>query len=435
MTKDEGGARYLLATWEGGGSVGPVLTVARKLAERGHKVRVMSDRCNRPEAEAAGAEFVPWRRAPSRIDRSVASDVFRDWEVDTPDAQIGRVIDRIMTGPALAYAEDVIEELQREPADLVVSNEMLFGVMAGCEAIGQKFALLTCNISLFPMAGVPPLGPGLLPPRNERERAQHDEVAEATRALFDSGLPALNAARTALGLAPVATLADQHAAAEALLLGTSRAFDFAPAELPSGIHYVGPQLDDPAWAAPWNSPWAADDLRPLVLVAFSTTFQDHVDVLQRIIDGAARLPVRLLVTLGDTIPSDALRPAENCRLVHSAPHNRVMAEASLVVTHGGHGTVAKALSLLKPLLIVPHGRDQNDNAARVTARGAGLVLSSASPAEAFRAAIERLLGEAGFAAAARALGSQVANDAANSPVVDTLERIVSCERSRTARAA
>ena len=435
MTKEKGVARFLLATWEGGGSVGPVLTVARKLAERGHDVRVMSDRCNRPEAEAAGATFVPWRRAPSRVDRSVESDVFRDWEVDTPDAQIGRVIDRIMTGPALAYAEDVIEELRREPADLVVSNEMLFGVMAGCEAIGQKFALLTCNISLFPIAGVPPLGPGLLPPRSDEEQAQQDEVTAATRALFDGGLPALNAACTALGLAPIATLTDQHGAAEALLLGTSRAFDFAPAELPSGIQYVGPQLDDPAWAAPWQSPWPSEDARPLVLVAFSTTFQDHVGVLQRIVDGAAPLPVRLLVTLGDTIPAEALRQAQNCRLVHSAPHNQVMAEAALVVTHGGHGTVAKALSLLKPMLIVPHGRDQNDNAARVTARGAGLNLTADSPAAAFQAAIERLLGEPGFAAAARALGAQVAEEAASSPVVVTLERMAGRECSVPARAA
>lgn len=60
---------YLFATWEGGGSVAPALTVARKLAERGHHVRVMSDACNRAEAEAAGCEFIPWTRAPSRPDR------------------------------------------------------------------------------------------------------------------------------------------------------------------------------------------------------------------------------------------------------------------------------------------------------------------------------------------------------------------------------
>jgi MGT family glycosyltransferase len=426
MGMPSGSLNFLFATWEGGGSVGPALTVARKLRDRGHRVRVMSDHCNRPEAEAAGAEFVAWSRAPSRPDKSKESDVFRDWEVDTPQEQIQRVLDRIMAGPALAYAQDIVAELNRERADLVVSSEMLFGVMVGCEAVGQKFALLTCNISLFPMAGVPPMGPGLAPPRNPEEEALHREVEQANRLMLDGGLPAVNATRAAFGLPPLATLGDQHLAAERLLLGTSRAFDFAPAVLLPHVRYVGPQLDDPAWAAPWRSPWPAEDARPLVLVAFSTSFQDHVGVLQRIIDAAAGLPVRLLVTLGETISPEELSPAANCRLVRSAPHNIVMAEAALVVTHGGHGTVTRALACQKPLIIIPHGRDQNDNAIRVTERGAGVTLEATAPAAMFRSAIEKLLSNPGYAAAARKLGRKVAAEAEQSSVVDELEQLVGC---------
>jgi len=426
---------FLVATWEGGGSVTPALTVARKLRERGHAVRVMSDRCNRPEAEAAGARFVPWTRAPSRADRSKDSDLFRDWELETPQEQIARVLDRIWVGPARSYAEDVIEELAREPADLVVSSEMLFGVMVGCEAVGQRFALLTCNIHMFPTDGLPPAGPGLLPPADAEEQALHAKVAAANRAMFDSGLPALNAARAAFGLAPLAALADQHRAAERLLLGTSRAFDFAPADLPTHIRYVGPQLDDPSWAELWRSPWPEGDDRPLLLVAFSTSFQDHVGVLQRIVDGAASLPVRTLVTLGDTIAPHELRAPENCRLVHSAPHNAVMREAALVVTHGGHGTVTRTLAHLKPLLIVPHGRDQNDNAARVTARGAGLALPATACPSVFRNAIEDLLRDRRYARAARKLGRLVAAEAERSPVVEELTEVAVAGARSTARKA
>ena len=50
-------------------------------------------------------------------------------------------------------------------------------------------------------------------------------------------------------------------------------------------------------------------------------------MLQAVIDGAAALPVRLLVTLGDTIAPEELAPAANTALVHSAPHNAVMPEA------------------------------------------------------------------------------------------------------------
>lgn len=417
---------FLIATWEGGGSVMPMLTVAKKLADRGHRVRVMSDRCNRPEAEAAGAAFIPWTRAPSRPDRSRETDTFRDWEADTPQDQIRLVLERVWAGPALAFAEDVIEELRREPADLVVSSEMLLGVIAGCEAIGQKVAAFTCNINLFGTPGVPPVGLGLAPARTPEEEAFHREVAAGNEALFATGLPMLNAARAALRLPPLARLADQILAAEALLLGTSAAFDFAPRVLPDDVFYVGPQLADPPWAAPWRSPWAADDARPLVLAAFSTTFQDHVAVLQAVIDGAAGLPIRLLVTLGDTIAPEELAPAANCALVHSAPHNHVMPEAALVITHGGHGTVTRALMHGKPMIVVPHGRDQADNAVRVTARGAGIMLPADAPAAAFRAAIERVFSEPGYAAAARGLGARVAEEVRQSPVAEALERLASC---------
>lgn len=426
MSAPQESLRFLFATWEGGGSVPSALTVARKLARRGHRVRVMSDRCNRPEAEAAGAAFVPWTRAPSRPDRSKDSDVFRDWEVKTPQEQIQRLLDRIMTGPSLAYAEDVVEELAREPADLVVSSELLFGVMCGCEAAGQAFALLTANIHLFPLPGVPPVGPGLTPATSREEEALHARVAEANRQMFSGGLPALNAARAAFGLAPLAALTDQHLAAQALLLGTSRAFDFAPPILPPYVRYVGPQLDDPGWAEPWRSPWPPEDRRPLILVGFSTTFQDHAAVLQKVIDASAPLPVRLLVTLGETISPGELSPSANARLVHSAPHGAVMPDAALVITHGGHGTATRALVHRKPLLVVPHGRDQNDNAARVAARGAGLVLAPDAPLAAFRSAIEALLSDRSFASAAEALGRQIAFEAENSPVVEELELLAIC---------
>ena len=423
---------FLIATWEGGGSVMPMLTVARKLADRGHRVRVMSDRCNRPEAEAAGAAFIPWRRAPSRPDRTRESDTFRDWEAGTPQEQIRLVLDRVWCGPALDYAEDIVEELRREPADLVISSELLLGVMAGCEAIGQRFVAMTCNINLFGTPGVPPVGPGLVPARTPEEEAFHREVAAGNEAMFAAGLPALNAARRLLGLRPLARLADQLDAAGALLLGTSAAFDFAPPVMPEGMSYVGPQLADPPWAAPWNSPWPRDDVRPLVLVAFSTTFQDHVGVLQAVIDGAAAMPVRLLVTLGDTIAPEELVPAPNCALVHSAPHNDVMPDTALVITHGGHGTVTRALMHLKPLIVVPHGRDQNDNAARVTARGAGIMLPATSAACEFRTAIEYILADPRYAEAARALGERVAEDVDKSPVAEELERLAAGERGRLA---
>jgi MGT family glycosyltransferase len=419
--------RLIFTTWEGGGSVGPALAAAERMIARGHDVRVMSDAANRFEAEATGARFVPWKRAPSRPDRLHGGEIFRDWSLPQPQDGLVAVLRAIMIGPALAYAADLGEELDREPADLVVTNELLLGVAMACEARRQRFALLAPNISFFPLPGVPPLGPGLAPARSDEERALHDQIAEASRQLFDAELPPLNAARAALGLPPIATLQEQHAPARAVLLGTSAAFDFPATSLPPKVRYVGPQIAEPAWAAPWRSPWPPEDKRPLVLVGFSTTFQDHVGVLQRVVDALGALPVRGLVTLGDAIVPEALAAPDNVSLVHSAPHEAVLKEAALVVTHGGHGTVVKALVHGRPMLVIPHGRDQNDNAVRVTERGAGLALTPAASPQDIRAALSRLLAEPGFALAAGALGARVAADVAGSPIVAILEELAQAD--------
>ena len=412
---------YLFTTWEGGGNISPPLVVARKLMARGHRVRFMSDACNRAEAEAAGASFVSWKRAPNRQDRTRHSQTCNDWAQPSPQEGLLHTIRDTWCGPALAYAQDVIEELHREPADLVVTCEALFGVMAGCESIGQKFATLCPNISLSPLPGVPPVGPGLMPAKSEQDRELHRHVAQGTQSLFDSGLPALNAARATLGLGPLEHLLDQLQAATVELLATSRAFDFPADYLPPKVRYVGPQIGNPRWAKSWTSPWPQTDQRPLVSVGFSTTFQNHAGILQKVIDALAPLPARVLVTLGGSIEAGELRAADNCVIVESAPHSQVMRQASLVITHGGHGTVMQALLNCVPMLVIPHGRDQNDNAVRVTARGAGLSLMPDANIEAIRAACAKLLQDSSFRAAAKRLGDQVAADAENSTVVEELE--------------
>jgi hypothetical protein len=227
-------------------------------------------------------------------------------------------------------------------------------------------------------------------------------------------------AGTALGLAPLDHIADQLPAARApLLLATSEAVDFPWRERPDWVRYVGPQISDLPGAT-WRSPWGAD-ARPLVLVGFSTTFQDHAGVLQRVLDGLSTLPVRVLLTTGDTIDPAELRPGANAVVVRQAPHVAVLREAALVGTHRGPGSLIRALAEGLPTLVIPHGRDQDDNARRVTERGAGLSLPLSAGTEEIVAATRRLLDEPGFAEGAQRLGRAVRAEADASPLVVELE--------------
>jgi UDP:flavonoid glycosyltransferase YjiC (YdhE family) len=285
--------RFLFVLWEGGGNVPPQLGLARRLVARGHAVRVLSDPCNAAEAAAAGCAFVPYARAPHRRDKSAASTLVPDWEARGPAQAFALLRDRLMFGPARAYAEDVLAELARAPADALVVNDVLYGAQAAAERAGVPLAVLVPNCYLGPARGLPLLG--LPPAGGPLGRLRDAVVAGLVRREVAKGLPALNAARAALGLPPVGHPWEQLLRAARVLVLTSRAFDFPAAWLPPNVRYVGPQLDDPAWAAPWEPPWPwgpGPGRAPLVLVSFSTTFQNQGALLQRVLDALGGLPVR-----------------------------------------------------------------------------------------------------------------------------------------------
>ncbi|MEO3471171.1 glycosyltransferase [Roseomonas sp. CAU 1739] len=425
-------SEFLIATFEGGGNIAPCVGMIRRLLARGHRVRVLGDAVLRAEMEAAGAAFRPWSTAPSRADRRPESDTMRDWAATEPGGGLIRLLDHLTIGPAAEYAADTFAELTRAPADALLCCDVMFGPTIGAEAAGVPFVMFGTNVSILPIEGIPPLGPGLMPPTTAEDHAMAEGVAAWFQAMMNERLPLLNAARATYGLPPLATAMEQPRRARMTLLATSPAFDFPATALPPDLRYVGPLLDPPDWAAGWDSPWAADDARPLVLVALSSTFQDQAGTIQRLLDATASLPLRVVVTLGPALAGAVLRVPTNAAVLDHASHDAVMREAALIVTHCGHGTVMRALAHHRPMLCLPMGRDQNDNAARVVARGAGIRLAPDAETSALREVITTLLAEPSYAEAAAALGRAIAYAATPDALVDALEELTDCARCRDA---
>jgi len=415
---------YVLATFEGGGSVAPFITLARKLLAAGHSVRIVSDACNRDEALVVGAAFSPWTRAMSRAERGREHEPVRDWEATDGFAGLCMLLDLQVVGRAEDYARDMIDVLAAHPADLVVVNDLMLGAMAGCEAADQPFAVLGCHPLTWPVvADMVPLGPGLPPAVTAEDKALHAEIRQTIMETFDARLPAYNAARASLDLAPLSHLAHQIFAARKFLMGTSPAYDFAPETLPDFFTYVGPQMDDNLWSQPWASPFDADDPRPLVMVSFSTTFQNQIGQLQCVIDALAQIDVRAVVTLGGCVRRDEMIGASNVQIVDSAPHAAILREARLVINHGGHGTVMKAAIAGLPQLVIPQGRDQNDNAMRIAHRGAGLLLPLGVGSDPIRTAVLQLLTDYEFTLRARALGARIRSSYADGTILEAIEAL------------
>jgi MGT family glycosyltransferase len=422
--------RYLFAIIDGGGTVPADTSVIRAMVERGHDVRVLADGVLAPDLETTGAEHVVWNRAPQRPDLDPQSVIMRDWDAKSPFEAFGRVRDGAMVGPAALFAADVRSELQRRPADVVVANFFVFGAQIAAEAEDVPFAFLVSNLLSFRDSGTPPLGPGLKAARGPLGRARDAALNRLMARLFDKGLDQLNEARRASGLGPVASVLENFERADRLLLLTSRAFEYESYSPPENVRVVGPRLDDPAWAGDWTPPAGE---APLVLVGMSSTYMDHADALQRVASALGQLPVRGLVTTGPSVDPEEIEAPANVTVVQRAPHSEVLRHASAVVTHAGHGTVIKALAAGVPVVALPLGRDQLDNAARVAHHGAGLRLKPKVKPEAIAKAVRRVLDEPAFAGNAQRLAAAIAAETAEDRAAEELEALA--ERSTGAGSA
>jgi MGT family glycosyltransferase len=416
--------RYLFAIIDGGGTVPADTSVIRALVQRGHDVRVLADRVLAPDIKTTGAEHVPWDRAPQRPNLDPQSVIMKDWDTKTPFQAFGRVRDGAMVGPAALFAADVRAELQRRPADVVVGNFFVFGAQIAAEVEKVPFAFLVSNLLSFPGSGTPPLGPGLKPARGPFGRTRDAALNRVMARLFDKSLDQLNEARRENGLEPIASVLENFERADRLLLMTSRAFEYESFTPPPNVRVVGPRLDDPAWVGDWTPP-AGDD--PLVLVGMSSTYMDHADVLQRVTTALGRLRVRGVVTTGPSIPVEAIEAPANVTVVERAPHREVLRHASAVVTHAGHGTVIKALAAGVPVVALPLGRDQLDNAARVAHHGAGLRLKPSAKPDAIAKALRRVLDDPAFAANAERLAAAIAAETAEDRAAQELEALASLD--------
>ena len=235
--------------------------------------------------------------------------------------------------------------------------------------------------------------------------------------------PDLNAARRSVGLGPVAHPLDQIRRADRVLVLTSPTFDFAAPERAGNVCYVGPELDDPAWATTAGLPVLPVGPEPLILVSLSMTYQGQKPLLRRIVSALAPLPVRALVTTGPALdPQDFPAPA-HIQIVQAAPHSALLPHCGLVITHGGHGTVLRALSAGVPVLCLPMGRDQADDAARIVASHAGCWLSSHSGVRSLRKAVTRALADKELLAGAQRIAAQLSVERHGDLAVTELEQL------------
>ncbi|WP_127793941.1 nucleotide disphospho-sugar-binding domain-containing protein [Agromyces sp. LHK192] len=415
--------RYLLALWDGGGATPPNLGVARVLVGRGHEVVVLGDPTLSDAIAATGASHRTWPTAPQRVSTSLDDDVLKDWEAKSPLGKFARVRDAFITGRADRFGADVaaaIDDAAREgmPFAAVLADGILLGALAAAEARGIPAAALVGSMYVAPSPVRAPFG---LPPAQGRIGRLRDRMGyPLMNAMWDTGLRDLNAARAGLGLDPLRHIWEQWDRVDRVLLLTASAFDDDNAPLQANVRYAGPVLEDIPSDGSFDLP-PGDG--PLVVVGLSSSYMEQRPALVQIAKALATLPVRAVVTTGPAMDPAEVPAAPNVRVVGSAPHGELIPKADVVVTHAGHGTLIKALAAGVPVVCMPFGRDQPDNARRARRHGVAVVLSPRSDASDIATAVFEALTEPEYRDAAVALGERIRAEIASGVLVAELESL------------
>jgi UDP:flavonoid glycosyltransferase YjiC (YdhE family) len=215
-------------------------------------------------------------------------------------------------------------------------------------------------------------------------------VVNQQRAIW--GLKPLNGATDALS--PLAQIAQ-----------LPRVLEFDAISDPSPLlHYTSLFVDN-RQRPPVDFPWNRLDGRPLIYASLGTLQNFSDTIFKTIAEACTGLNAQLVLSLGGGLDPARLQSLPGDPIVvRYAPQLELLKQAAAVITHAGLNTVLESLAEGVPMVAIPLGNDQPGVAARIAARGAGIVLSPArlSPTR-LRAALQAVLQQQSYRTAADAI--------------------------------
>ncbi|MBK5219883.1 MAG: glycosyl transferase [Thermoleophilia bacterium] len=369
--------RVLVAAFGDAGHAFPAIALGRALADRGHEVVVETWEERRAAVEGAGLGFA-------------AAEEYRMFPPPEPDSADGQ--------HAAEAARALLPLLEEMRPHVAVSDILTLAPALAAERAGVPLATLVPHIYPVVEPGLPFFAIGLRAPRTPLGRGIWKAGQRALDVGLEQGRQDLNQQRQRLDLPPVERF-HGGISPDLALVATYPQLEY-PRAWPAGVEVTGPmvfEVPHPAIELP-----PGDD--PLVLIAPSTAHDSGNHLVRTALRALASEPVRVVATTNRVVPQSPIEVPANAILVDWLSYSQLMPAASLVVSHGGHGTVARALGAGTPVLISPITGDMSETAMRLDWSGAGLSLPwrLCRPAP-LRWAARRILHEPSFAARAEAI--------------------------------
>jgi len=397
-------ARLGAFCFPGTGHINPMTALARALQQRGHEVVIFGIADCEARVRAAGVEFC------------------RIGEEDYPPGTLRRLDERLGELKGLATFRFTVERV-KNTARMILRDGPEAVRKSGVEAllvdeadlggsVAEHLGLPFVSIAMFPPLiqddRIPPFCFGWAAGQDRLSRLRNEFGFRLLSKVAAPVFKVVNKQRREWGLPPLKRSTDALSNL-AQIAQLPAALEFDVPGKPAILHYTGPFVDA-RQRPPVDFPWERLDGRPLIYASLGTLQNGSEAIFRTIAEGCAGLDAQLVISLGGGLePSRLGALAGDPVVVRYAPQLEVVKRAAVVITHAGLNTVLESLAEGVPLVALPLGNDQPGVAARVAARGAGVVIPQKRlSARKLRAAVQIVLQNENYRRAAVALKKAIA---------------------------
>jgi MGT family glycosyltransferase len=361
--------RILLVTIGEPGHAFPIIAIAEKLIAAGcevgihtwfrweeHIVGIGADFLRAPKFEVEDGGEVPDLHEAAALATAQLSEVVSEWKPD------------LIVGDVLTLASSLTAELLDVPFVTFVPH---FWHATGPESV--------------------PFGSGWAPAETRLGKAFFKRLHRFEKMGLEYGRNELNETRAAVGLEPLDRV---HGALSQNLIVVGTFPQLEPErDWPAKVKVVGPVM----WEPPSDAVAIPVGNEPLVVVAPSTAQDLDHTMLVSAVEGLRDLPIRVMAAKNGREPPHPLSPGQNTTIVDWAPYSQLFPPADVVLCHGGHGTIMRALTSGAAVVICPASGDQYENAARVRWAKVGVSIPNRFiDAPTIGAAVEKLLSDPSY---------------------------------------
>lgn len=359
------------------GHINPTLALVTELVKQGVRVTYFTTEAFRNIIEPTGAKFVA---VPSWM---AENDKHNDGEKKEDDGGVAAAVPFLFLNEAGAYIDTILDTLHDDKPDAIVHD---FAGIAGTIAADN---LNVPNVMLYTS----------YPSNDSYSMAAGFESCPADHPLRKAaaGIAAGYAEKYGCRVMTVKEIFDGHGDFNLVMMQKKLVPNYESFD--DSFVFTGVQIGKRTAFGSWKAP---DNGKPLLYSSLGTAFNNWPEYYPILFDAVRDLDINVFAALGSIDPASLKDIPANVEVGQMVPQLDILSQASVFITHAGMGGTGEAIYYGVPMIAIPQMEEQAITARQIEKLGLGVAFldKSAITSEALKTAIQKLLTESSYKAAA-----------------------------------